>query len=556
MDGLDDACAGGTAAGACPTARASRTGRSPRWCGSAPASSRARSRTTARAKLHAPSIEHFVPTTRSERFVEPRLAHLLGLEDRTGPRPATTCSPRGACSSNGISEQRPVVLVFEDLQWADPSLLEFIDHLLEWSRSRPIFVLDARPARARTSATRLGAPDRHQLRSRWSRSSEQAMDELLDGFVPGLPTELASTILARAEGVPLYAVETVRMLLDRGLLVAGGRRLPADRRGRRRSRSRRRSTPHRRPPRRPRTARSAGCSRTQPCSARPSRSDALAALSGISRATSMPLLAALVRKEVLGVQADPRSPERGQYGFLQDLVRRVAYETLVSARPARTGTWPPPSHLERSVGASEGGDRRGRRLALPGGLRGRTPTPTTRREIKARARELLVASRRARRIARRAGRGATLLRAGGGARGRAGRARPLLLELRERHGLEQRGVRARPNRACEAGARAPHAGRARRTRRHASIRTARETRSASPGAAEQGMRRMERRLRRPCRRTSPTTTSPSWRRDLAREPGLRGRRRAAPPSANELALGHRAGAAAPETLVRALGTKA
>ena len=33
-------------------------------------------------------------------------------------------------------------------------------------------------------------------------------------------------------------------------------------------------------------------------------------------------------KEVLSVQADPRSPERGQYGFLQDLVRTVAYETL------------------------------------------------------------------------------------------------------------------------------------------------------------------------------------------------------------------------------------
>src|SRR5206468_4266008 len=41
-----------------------------------------------------------------------------------------------------------------------------------------------------------------------------------------------------------------------------------------------------------------------------------------------PLLTALVHKEVLFVQADPRSPERGQYGFLQDLVRRVAYETL------------------------------------------------------------------------------------------------------------------------------------------------------------------------------------------------------------------------------------
>src|SRR5205823_13117989 len=52
--------------------------------------------------------------------------------------------------------------------------------------------------------------------------SAGAMGELLDGFVPGLPDELRAQILARAEGVPLYAVETVRMLLDRGLLVQDG----------------------------------------------------------------------------------------------------------------------------------------------------------------------------------------------------------------------------------------------------------------------------------------------------------------------------------------------
>ncbi len=41
-----------------------------------------------------------------------------------------------------------------------------------------------------------------------------------------------------------------------------------------------------------------------------------------------PMLAGLVRKELLGLQADPRSPEHGQYGFLQDLIRQVAYDTL------------------------------------------------------------------------------------------------------------------------------------------------------------------------------------------------------------------------------------
>ncbi len=48
------------------------------------------------------------------------------------------------------------------------------------------------------------------------------MRELLSGFVRGLPEEVADRVLARAEGVPLYAVETVRMLADRGVLVSRG----------------------------------------------------------------------------------------------------------------------------------------------------------------------------------------------------------------------------------------------------------------------------------------------------------------------------------------------
>jgi tetratricopeptide (TPR) repeat protein len=56
--------------------------------------------------------------------------------------------------------------------------------------------------------------------------------------------------------------------------------------------------------------------------------EGLSALNGLGEADLEPLLATLVRKEVLTIQADPRSPERGQYGFLQDLIRHVAYETL------------------------------------------------------------------------------------------------------------------------------------------------------------------------------------------------------------------------------------
>ncbi len=153
------------------------------------------------------------------------------------------------------------------------------------------------------------------------------MELLLTGLVPGLPAELTAKILERAEGVPLYAVETVRMLLDRNLLVPEG--------------SAYRPTGPIKDLEVPETLHALIAARLDGLSAPERRliqeasvlgktctPAGLAAVSGLAEAQIEPILAALVAKEVLTVQADPRSPERGQYAFLQDLVRTVAYETL------------------------------------------------------------------------------------------------------------------------------------------------------------------------------------------------------------------------------------
>ena len=87
--------------------------------------------------------------------------------------------------------------------------------------------------------------------------------------------------------------------------------------------------------------RAAAARRTPPCSARRSRSAGSRRSPDYDEAELEPLLASLVRKEVLVLEADPRSPERGQYGFLQDLLQRVAYETLAQEASARRATLPP-----------------------------------------------------------------------------------------------------------------------------------------------------------------------------------------------------------------------
>src|SRR5205823_1406260 len=148
----------------------------------------------------------------------PRLAHLLGLEERTAADKADLFAAWRLFFER-LAASNPVIMLFEDLQWADPSLLEFIDHLLEWSKNFPIFVMAlARPG----AATSLAGPKRNATSIYLEPLVGEAMERLLTGLVPGLPAEASRTILDRAEGVPLYAVETVRMLLDRGMLVQDG----------------------------------------------------------------------------------------------------------------------------------------------------------------------------------------------------------------------------------------------------------------------------------------------------------------------------------------------
>ncbi len=93
----------------------------------------------ARDKLRA-TVEEFVIDERERRLVEPRLAHLLGLEQRTATDRADLFSGWRLFFER-IATDEPVVMVFEDLQWADSGLLDFIDYLLEWSAEHPIFIL-------------------------------------------------------------------------------------------------------------------------------------------------------------------------------------------------------------------------------------------------------------------------------------------------------------------------------------------------------------------------------------------------------------------------------
>ena len=304
---------------------------------------------SAREKLRV-CLEEYVPDAEERRWVEPRLAQLLALEGHATQERQDLFSAWRVFFER-LADAHPTVLLFEDMQWADTSLLEFIEYLLEWSRNHALYVVTlARPELVDRHPT-WGAGKRNFTSIFLEPLASAAMEHLLDGLVPGLPDELREQILERAEGVPLYAVETVRMLLDRGLLERAGSvyRLTGPVEDLEVPQSLHGLIAARLDGLRPEARRVLqdaavlGKTFTQ---------DSLAAIAAVPVEQLEPLLAELVRKEVLSLQSDPRSPERGQYGFLQDLVKQVAYETL-SKRDRREKHLAVAAWFESSWGGEE-----------------------------------------------------------------------------------------------------------------------------------------------------------------------------------------------------------
>jgi class 3 adenylate cyclase/tetratricopeptide (TPR) repeat protein len=118
----------------------------------------------------------------------------------------------------GLADQRSTVLVFEDLHWADDDLLDFVDHLVDWSSGVPLLVVcTARPELLeRRPGWGGGKPNASTLSISPLSEDETArlLGSLLERSV--LPAEVQTSLLVRAGGNPLYAEQFARLLAEVG----------------------------------------------------------------------------------------------------------------------------------------------------------------------------------------------------------------------------------------------------------------------------------------------------------------------------------------------------
>ena len=266
------------------------------------------------------TISALVSDAADVQWLERHLRPLAGLEgrDELGADRRDEAFAAWRRFFEALAEQRPLVLVFEDLHFADDGLLDFVDHLADWASGVPILVVvTARPellsrrpgwggGKANTVTLSLTAlSDDH---------TAQLMHLMLERPVS---TEVQELLLARAGGNPLYAEEFVRMLSEgrrpqdlpenvHGLIAARIDNLPPDEKA---------------------------LLQNAAVVGRVFWLEAAVALAGIDDAAGEQRLHALARKEF--VRRERRSSVEGaaEYAFRHLLVRDVAYGEI--PRPAR-----------------------------------------------------------------------------------------------------------------------------------------------------------------------------------------------------------------------------
>jgi class 3 adenylate cyclase/predicted ATPase len=303
---------------------------------------------TTRAAIAA-TVAEYVADEGEREWIESALLSLLGIGDATATGRELLFAAWRRFFEN-IAAKGTTVLVFEDLQWADSGLLDFIDHLLDWSKSVPLLVVTLARPELFDRRPDWGAARRTFTALALDPLPEAAMREMLAGLVPDLPESALAAIVGRADGIPLYGVETVRMLLADGRLSeVDGKYRPTGELG------------DLEVPESLRSLIAARLDGLDPTDRRLLQDasvlgqsftiDALVALTGATTTDLADRLRQLVRRELLTLEANPRSPERGQYSFVQSLIQEVAHSTL--ARPERRERHLAAARHLESVGGDE-----------------------------------------------------------------------------------------------------------------------------------------------------------------------------------------------------------
>jgi predicted ATPase len=125
----------------------------------------------------------------------------------------------------GTARQRPLLIALEDLHWADPSMLDFLQLLVEQGSAEPLFLL----CTARPEFHRVWPLGGHHVQLTLNRLETRDVRAMVTqiGAQRVLTDEIISAVLDRTGGVPLFIEELTRAVLERGKAKVAERAIPA-----------------------------------------------------------------------------------------------------------------------------------------------------------------------------------------------------------------------------------------------------------------------------------------------------------------------------------------
>jgi predicted ATPase len=167
------------------------------------------------------------PDSEESRLIAEHVAGVIGLGQSSGGIQQSFWALRRLFEA--LAQSRPLILVFDDVHWAEPTFVDFLDYLVQFSKGSPLFVLCmARPEFLDTRAPWM-TPHDDAVTIRLLPLEEDKSQRLVQNLLGqvSLAEDVMDRILESAEGNPLFVEEMLRMMVDGGLLVkTGGRWVP------------------------------------------------------------------------------------------------------------------------------------------------------------------------------------------------------------------------------------------------------------------------------------------------------------------------------------------
>jgi predicted ATPase len=120
----------------------------------------------------------------------------------------------------GLAARTPVLMLFEDAQWSDPTSLELLDLIVDRAPALPVLLIVT--YRPEFTPPWIGRPQASLISL--SRLAPRQRAEMIAGVTGGkaLPLEIAEQIADRTDGVPLFVEELTKAVVESGMLADAG----------------------------------------------------------------------------------------------------------------------------------------------------------------------------------------------------------------------------------------------------------------------------------------------------------------------------------------------